>query len=143
MADAEKLLHRVGTTQIFQKSNMKTTQNGVSPEEIGPLILNSHKGLIILEYKDIVRFQAEGNYSYVFFTDGTRQVVTKTLGYFEELLSHNWFFRCHRSHLVNLDQVKGISKNKQWNFELHQGGDIPIAFRKKSSAIKEVSRIKF
>jgi two-component system LytT family response regulator len=82
-----------------------------------------------LALKNIVRIEGERNYSYIFLKNNTKKLSSKTLGYFEELLSDKGFFRCHRSHLVNGGHVKTFQKDG--TLLLKNETLIPVSRRKK------------
>lgn len=65
--------------------------------------------LILLVSDEIIRIEAEGNYSKIFLTHGKCRMVTKTLKDFEDSLPEQSFFRVHKSHIVNLKYVKEYS----------------------------------
>lgn len=83
----------------------------------------------------IVHVKAEGNYVSIFHIvdDGSieRSVVRDTLENVEGSLAENpSFVRCHRSHLVNIDMVKGIignSLNKKLVMRPSEIMDVPIS----------------
>lgn len=102
------------------------------------LYLPTQDGGLNLVLKDIIRIEGERNYSYIFLKNNTKKLSSKTLGYFEELLSDKGFCRCHRSHLVNGDHVKTFQKDGI--LLLTDNAIIPVSRRKKQevkSWIKE------
>ncbi len=73
--------------------------------------LPSKDGFQFLSISDIVRCEADVNYTHLYTVDGKKHTVSKTLKYFEGLLVDFGFFRIHNSHLINLKFVSGYSKN--------------------------------
>lgn len=61
---------------------------------------------------------AEGNYSYIFYADKPRALVSKTLQEWEELLPEKHFVRIHRSAIVNFDYVDQVRKCKNYTQEV-------------------------
>ncbi|WP_052591862.1 LytTR family DNA-binding domain-containing protein [Aureispira sp. CCB-QB1] len=58
----------------------------------------------------IIAIEAEGAYSKIYFDDATDYLVSKSLGQFEKELSEfQFFFRTHKSWLVNLNQVESLN----------------------------------
>lgn len=93
------------------------------PKEIGPhlemfeqhynhpnvfekFIINGMDGMHFINFRDITRCQGNDNYTYFYLRDGTKIVVAKTLGDFEDLLKGAYFYRIHKSHLINLNYMK-------------------------------------
>lgn len=65
---------------------------------------------------------AEGNYSYIFYGDKPRALVSKTLQEWEELLPEKYFVRIHRSTIVNFAYVERVKKNKNYSQEVFIAG---------------------
>lgn len=63
-------------------------------------------GFSVVEMKDIVRLEAESNYTRVHVTGKKSYFVSKPLKVFEDSLKDNIFFRVHRSYIINLNHVK-------------------------------------
>lgn len=64
-----------------------------------------------IEVNDIIRCQAEGNYTDVFLHSPARKItVTKTLKELETQLAEHNFFRVHHAHLINLAHIKKYSR---------------------------------
>lgn len=62
-------------------------------------------GIMYLKQRDIVRLEASRSYTYIHMENHVRHVASKTLADFEVKLDSTVFFRCHKSHLVNLQKV--------------------------------------
>lgn len=60
-----------------------------------------------VELKDIQYLEAAGNYTNI-VTSQNKYVVTTKLGHVEHQLQEAFFFRCHRSFMVNLKKVDGF-----------------------------------
>jgi two-component system LytT family response regulator len=88
------------------------------------LILNLHQpklqriaiplqdGYVFCSTDDIIMCQADGNYTHLQTISNGRQLSSRTLGDFEELLPAHTFFRSHKSFLVNLDHVQKYSRDE-------------------------------
>ncbi|MBN1349960.1 response regulator transcription factor [candidate division KSB1 bacterium] len=104
----------------IQKERLaKTIRRLLSGERVAPRL--SHK----LGYDDVVYVLvngslkfiklsllkciiAEGNYSYIFYENRHRALVSKTLQDWENLLPDDYFVRIHRSTIVNFEYVKQV-----------------------------------
>lgn len=65
-----------------------------------------------IELDDIHYLKAEGSYTQILFTDGTRLIVSRTLKNFEETIDdEHEFFRCHKSYLVRSKYIIGYNKS--------------------------------
>ena len=74
------------------------------------LILPTLQGFDVVKTEDIVRLQADGNFTQVFFNDGSKKMVCRFLKHFDDLLETP-FVRVHRSHIINAHFVKSYHKN--------------------------------
>src|SRR3546814_6532958 len=72
------------------------------------LALPSKEGVHFLFPAEIIRCEAEGNYTRFYIIGDKQHLTSRTLGEYEELLSPYHFIRSHKSHLVNRDFVSFI-----------------------------------
>ena len=92
------------------------------------LYLPTQEGGFKMVLRDIVYIEGDRNYSTIHLTNGKTKLSSKTLGYFEELLTQDGFFRCHRSYLVNHAHVNKINNN---SIVLTGQQTLPISRRRK------------
>lgn len=105
------------TTIQSLKNNLVENQ---ASEKIISIHLSNHTRFVKL--KDIKMLQAEGSYCKIFLNDNTQILASKNLKHFEEKLqSAPFFFRSHKSYIVNLKTVKEIQKSEN---ELRLEGNI-------------------
>ena len=74
----------------------------------------------------------------MYFADGSKELVSKPLNYFEALLPVDHFYRIHRSHLVNLKKVKSFNA-KASTVKLVDGSELSISTRKKADFRKKMT----
>lgn len=98
------------------------------------------EGLTFISVADIVRCQADINYTHIFSINEKRLTVTKTLKQFEELLTDFDFFRVHNSHLINLAYIKKYTKGKGGMVEMTDGSEIEVSVRKKDLFLKKLQQ---
>ncbi|WP_053991649.1 LytTR family DNA-binding domain-containing protein [Mangrovimonas sp. TPBH4] len=95
------------------------------------LILQTQKGYLKFFLKQIAYIESERNYSCIYLNDGSRELSSKTLAYFENVLDDKGFFRSHRSFLVNKSNIGFMNEN---SFVMKNGVEVPISKRKKTDA---------
>lgn len=101
------------------------------------VVLKSFKeGALVIPYNRIVRVEAAKSYSMFYFADGTRFFSSHNLSYHARQLDSRNFQRIHKSHIVNLSQIKEIITEKVKKVVLHDGSFIEISRRKASSFIR-------
>ena len=59
---------------------------------------------------DIIRCEADNNYTFFYLENGDRILVSKPLKEYSDLLKPNGFLRTHQSHLINPNFVKSWLK---------------------------------
>lgn len=107
--------------------------NRDKPEKIA---LSTAESIEFVKICDIVQIQAEGSYSSLHFIDQSKLVVSKNLGEFESLLEDHPFYRSHQSHLINLKQVKKITR--LGNEVVMEDGSIAYLSRRKKNHFLEL-----
>lgn len=101
----EKLRKSIDNSKIEQR--IKVLEKNLEDNENKRLVLNSRDGIDFVKQNEITHINADGSYCQIFLVSEKRIVVSKKLKFIEErLLEGDQFFRCHRSHIVNLNWVK-------------------------------------
>ena len=103
------------------------------------IALATLEGYTFVRCDEIIRCEAKGNYTQLFFKDNSSLLLTKTLKYFDDLLSERGFFRVHRSNLINLKFVRKFLKGKQCAIEMVDGQQVEVSIRRKEALLKELS----
>lgn len=81
-----------------------------SPSEYR-LAINTTEGTHFLLPADIIRCEADGNYT-LFYISGRKKILaSKTLKEYDEILSDHDFIRAHKSHLVNKKYIQSFSSD--------------------------------
>jgi DNA-binding LytR/AlgR family response regulator len=84
-----------------------------------------HKGRMIkVDIKDIFYVEADRNYCKI-YTEGDNHLLGISLRVFEERLQSKTFLRVHRSYLVNITKIDGLSDN--YSFLILGKYNIPIS----------------
>lgn len=72
--------------------------------------VNTAQEMIIMKVSDIIRLEAERNYTFIFLENDKKVLVSKNLKEFEQLLLPFDFLRIHKSHLVNVKYISHFVK---------------------------------
>lgn len=92
-------------------------------ERSAEIILNTEEGLCRTPLKSIAHIEAFGRKTAVHLRDGTVRQCNMSISEFE---SFEGFIHCHRSYIVNLEQVRSITKNAVL---LETGENVPLSRR--------------
>jgi two-component system LytT family response regulator len=118
------------TVSKQQLRSMQAIQAGKVPEIIA---ISSNAGLEFLNIRDIILLEGDSCYTNIYLTGGAKRVISKTLHHFEELLEGNYFFRAHKSYLVNLREVKQYLRGENGELILSNNRRIAISRNKKEA----------
>jgi two-component system, LytTR family, response regulator len=127
--------------KVYQKQVPKMVSEGnFSINKLQNNIIIPHQsGFRIINLKEIIRLEADDNYTYVYIENEPRIVVSKTLKYFEKRLCSEWFFRPHKSHIINLYHFKEYISDDGGYAVMSDNGYVSVA-RSKAANFHEVLR---
>jgi DNA-binding LytR/AlgR family response regulator len=77
--------------------------------------------------------QATGNYTWLYWRDGQRMLMPRTLKYYIPQLPAEWFVRLHRNCVVNLgyiERIERINSDKGGLVYLPSGVVLPVSRRR-------------
>ncbi len=100
------------------------------------MVLKTSESIHVIDIKDIIRCQADNNYTTFYTQQGERIVVSKGIGEYDELLTPFGFFRVHQSHLINTACIKRFDKKDGGALILIDKTQIPVSQRKKQSLLE-------
>lgn len=89
-------------------------------------------GVMYLKQKEIIRLEASRSYTEFYMDNGTKHIASKSMKDFEQKLDPHLFFRCHKSHIVNLEKVQKFI-NHDGFYALMSNGSMPDV----SKAVKD------
>lgn len=134
-------------TRVFDKlkkmkinsleSNQLNTLKEHLREKHDYIVINTEKEYCRVKIEDIVRLEADGNYSRVKTMNGKRYLVSKGLKHFEDLLG-KLFFRVHHGHLINVNAITRIVTSPDCQVELQNNERCPVSHRKKKELMEVV-----
>jgi two-component system, LytTR family, response regulator len=98
----DKFLEREGVlkNKELQYNNLLHNISSESKKDF-KLAINTTNGIHFFLTYQIVRLEAQSNYTKIFFLDNKSILASKTLKDYEEILTTHGFIRTHKSHLVN------------------------------------------
>jgi len=107
----------------------------------GRFAISHTKGLKIVEEKNVVYLQAEGNCTMLYFEDGSKYLDTRTLKVYESILDGSLFFRVHKSYMVNMDYILEYLHNEGHYVVLKDKSEIPVARNRVQDFVKTIRGI--
>jgi two-component system, LytTR family, response regulator len=101
------------------------------------IIIPTDRGAKKVFIQNIVRVEANSNYSKIFFCNEQPLTVAKVLHWFEDKLSNDFFVRIHRTHLVNRHFVASIEDKSL--IHLFTGETFQISRRRRLLCNKKIA----
>jgi len=137
---AEKRLQPGNTERT--KALLHNLNTAGNPSEMR-LCLPTLKGFIILKLDDIIYCEAERSYTKFYLDGGKTVAASKPLLEYDQVLKDTYFFRVHKSFLINLHHVKEYQRGEGGMVIMSNNDEIEVSRRKKDqflTRIKEVFR---
>jgi two-component system LytT family response regulator len=131
MAKREKLNNGNVRTLIENRNLLSTADK--------KLVLSMSDQFLFVELKDIIRLEAEDYYTWFYIRNRDRVLISKNLGEYEELLCEHDFYRVHKSHLINLNQVQKVLKGDGGIVVMSDNSQVPISKVKKNDFMRKLS----
>lgn len=141
--DLVKAVHKAIESVKNKSHNLKLEAllNNFDKSKSQRLILSDNHNLTAIDFNDILFFEADGAYTHIHSLTN-KYTSTKNLKHFENLLKEAPFFRCHHSHLVNLDHFERYDKSLGVLY-LDNQEEIPVSFRKRESLQEKLRTLYF
>ena len=142
--DSEDLKNAIAKVRILRESGNTPKQisfliqqiKDIESNNVRKIALPTFDGLEFIDLDDILYCQSDGAYSYVYFTDGGKLYISKTLRYLEEALCSFHFFRVHNSFIVNLNHVRKYSKVDGGLLIMSNGEKVRVSRSKKDELLR-------
>jgi two-component system LytT family response regulator len=105
-------------------------------EKSQKIILSTSEMIHVINVDDIIRCESDNYYTYFFFVDGRKLLISKTLKENEDLLSAYNFIRPHKSHLINIRYIKSYVRQDGGYILMTEGTRIPVSRRKRDKMME-------
>lgn len=102
-------------------------QNNIQPNQKRRLVLKTQESVHVVDLDQIIRCEADRNYTSFFLTEGRKILVSRTLKDYETLLTGHNFLRVQQSHLINLNFVDRYDKGNGGAVVMKDGSEVPLS----------------
>jgi two-component system LytT family response regulator len=134
-AAVDYLLKPIDTRELIQavdRVQQKIVNSRHAATEPSRIALPSEKSFVFAKAADIIRIEAVERKLKVVLKNTTLE-VTMTFEELERMLPESLFFRSHRTHLINLHEMKEYIPDKNGGCVIMSDGKlVPVAARKKN-----------
>ncbi|HLU50856.1 MAG TPA: LytTR family DNA-binding domain-containing protein [Flavobacteriaceae bacterium] len=121
-----KVAEQIEHNQIFNRNQIIINNFKETSPEKQQIIIPTLEGFEVIKMKDIIRLQANGNFTDVYLQNGTKKMVCRFLKHFTEILPFP-FIRVHRSHIINIETVVAYNKSLGGYVTLSDGSEVEIS----------------
>jgi two-component system LytT family response regulator len=140
--DLRSALDRV--TERMQEKDV-TGKMKILLDNMGTLNLSQQKmavptitGLMFVAIRDIIRFEAKGNYTVIFLNNGDQVMASRNIKDYEDLLPESIFCRVHNSHIINLQKIQKYHKGRGGYVIMEDGSSIEVASRRREEFLRRL-----
>jgi two-component system LytT family response regulator len=140
IAELIKTINRIKTLHSYKTNTNQlnaflqaTTKKAITSDKIALPVAD---GLTYVQTDDIIHCEAQGNYTCFHFTNRSKLLVSRTLGFYEDLLKSRGFIRIHHQHLINLMHVEKYQRGRGGTVIMADKTELMVSQRRKEEFIK-------
>lgn len=108
------------------------------PRNLQKIILKTAEKVYSISVQDIIRCEAQKNYTTFYMVNGQKLLLSTTLKEYETILLPMGFFRTHQSHLINMLYFDHYVKGDAGSIILKDKTAIPLSVRKKEEFLSSL-----
>jgi two-component system LytT family response regulator len=133
-AAVKKAINQIDVDRINSSNKEKSSDNQ-------RVELPTNDGIVYLSPDEIIRVEADSNYTRIFTNDEKVLLLSKTLKEIETKLKHENFIRVHKSHIINLLFLAKYIKGDGGMIILKNKEQIPVSRAKKDELVSKLKSI--
>jgi two-component system LytT family response regulator len=135
----QKAIHKIESASHAAITSKSTISKSL---DLDKLAIPTQDGLMIVSLNDIIRMEADANYTVIYLINKHKTIASKNIGEFENMLLDKNFLRVHHSYLVNLRHITRYIKGAGGQLIMSDGSTIDVSRRKKDDLIERLRHIK-
>jgi len=112
-----------------------------NPNAFTKMSISAIDGIYFVNIRDIVRFEAEDNYTHIYLNNGERITASKTIKSYEELLLPFNFYRVHKRHVINLNYMRKFVKGEGGYVIMDDAMKIEVSRRRRPAFMEQIRRL--
>jgi len=140
----DELINAVEKIKSERNSGDISIQSKILIENIQSANKQNHKivlpqlnGFDVVKVNDIIRCQANDNFTEFYLSNGSKKLISRTLKFYEDILKDFDFVRIHKSHLINLQYVTKYMKGKGGQVEMTDGSVVDVSANQKAAFLEK------
>jgi len=112
-----------------------------NPNAFTKMSISALDGIYFVNIKDIVRFEAEDNYTHIFLNSGEKITASKTIKAYEDMLLPFNFYRVHKRHVINLNYMRKFVKGDGGYLVMDDDIKIEVSRRRRPAFMEQMRRL--
>lgn len=112
-----------------------------NPNAFTKMSISALDGIYFVNIKDIVRFEAEDNYTHIFLKSEERITASKTIKAYEDMLTPFNFYRVHKRHVINLNYMRKFVKGDGGYLIMDDEMKIEVSRRRRPAFMEQMRRL--
>lgn len=108
------------------------------PNSFEKMSIAALDGIHFVKIRDIIRFEAEDNYTHIFLDGGGRITASKTIKAYEDMLSPFNFYRVHKRHVINMNYMKKFVKGDGGYLIMDDDARIEVSRRRRPAFMTQL-----
>jgi two-component system, LytTR family, response regulator len=139
--ELSKAVDKAQAQIVRKKENLRLTEfvaNMDRLEDDKRIALPLAEKIEFIAINQIIRLEADSNYTRIFLDCKKEYLVCKTLKEYQEILEPHNFIRTHQSHLINRRKIAAYIKTDGGYIAMTDGSSVPISRQKKEEVLKSI-----
>lgn len=129
-----------GDTQMDKRLDLFSNYYN-NPNAFTKLSIFALDGIYFVNIRDIVRFEAEDNYTHIYLHSGERITASKTIKSYEDLLIPFNFYRVHKRHVINLNYMRKFVKGDGGYLIMDDNMKIEVSRRRRPAFMEQMRKL--
>jgi two-component system, LytTR family, response regulator len=134
--DTEALKAAVSRVQPRVKAQTRErlevlSQTLINPNSVERISISALDSIYFVSLKEIIRLEAQDNYTNIYLTSGEKITTSKTMRVYEDMLEHRNFFRIHKTHIINVNYIRKFMKGDGGYVIMDDGIKIEVSRRRR------------
>jgi two-component system, LytTR family, response regulator len=134
----ERVMERTREKDVMERMKVLLDNVGTMNLSQQKMAVPTITGLMFVAVRDIIRFEAKGNYTVIFLHNGEQIMATRNIKDYEDLLPASIFCRIHNSHIINLQNIQKYHKGRGGYVIMEDGSSIEVATRRKEEFLRRL-----
>ncbi|MEZ5045547.1 MAG: LytTR family DNA-binding domain-containing protein [Chitinophagaceae bacterium] len=122
---------------LLQQYNLPSTPPAgqINLGNSNKIAVNYQDKILFYEPQEILYCQSNDNYTNIVLVNGQKVIASKTMRYFEDILSSEGFIRPHQSYIINGKHIQQYNKKDGGFLIMSDGSNIPVSRNKKEDIL--------